>query len=384
MELNNSNVKKIMQIIVFTVLLYLGIKNLNLIAYFISWLINLLFPFLLGAGIAFILNVPMRSIEKHLSKIKIKKKSISEKLSRAISLLTSIILVIGVIFMVVFLIAPELGRTFITISARLPAFFKNIESLSEELLLQYPVVADYISDLQVDWEQVGQNIITFLKNAGGPMIQSTFGIATSIVGGLINFFIGFIFAIYILVNKENLQRQVKKLIYAFINEKIADRIISICSLSNKTFSKFLSGQCLEAVILGTMFLIVMSIFRFPYALMISVLIAFTALIPVFGAFMGCVVGAFLILIVSPIKALWFIVLFLIIQQLENNLIYPYVVGNSIGLPGMWVLVAVTIGGSIFGVAGMLIFIPMTSVIYTLLRETINKRLKSRKITSDKL
>lgn len=384
MELNNSNVKKIMQIIVFTVLLYLGIKKLNLIAYFISWLINLLFPFLLGAGIAFILNVPMRSIEKHLSKIKIKKKSISEKLSRAISLLTSIILVIGVIFMVVFLIAPELGRTFITISARLPAFFKNIESLSEELLLQYPVVADYISDLQVDWEQVGQNIITFLKNAGGPMIQSTFGIATSIVGGLINFFIGFIFAIYILVNKENLQRQVKKLIYAFINEKIADRIISICSLSNKTFSKFLSGQCLEAVILGTMFLIVMSIFRFPYALMISVLIAFTALIPVFGAFMGCVVGAFLILIVSPIKALWFIVLFLIIQQLENNLIYPYVVGNSIGLPGMWVLVAVTIGGSIFGVAGMLIFIPMTSVIYTLLRETINKRLKSRKITSDKL
>jgi len=384
MELNNSNVKKILQIIVFTVLLYLGVKNLNLVAYFISWLINLLFPFLLGAGIAFILNVPMRSIENGISKIKRKKKPISQKLNRAISLFTSIILVIGVIFMVVFLIAPELGRTFITISVRLPVFFKNLENMSEELLLQYPAIAEYISDFQVDWEQVGQNIISFVKNTGGPMIQSTVGIASSIVGGLINFFIGFIFAIYILINKENLQRQVKKLIYAFINERIADKFISICSLSNRTFSKFLSGQCLEAVILGTMFLLVMSIFRFPYALMISVLIAFTALIPVFGAFIGCIVGAFLILIVSPVKALWFIVLFLVLQQLENNLIYPYVVGNSIGLPGMWVLVAVTIGGSTFGVAGMLIFIPMTSVIYTLLRETINKRLKNREIPSDKM
>jgi predicted PurR-regulated permease PerM len=251
------------------------------------------------------------------------------------------------------------------------------------LMAEYPEIADYISRYNFNWEQIFGNVYNFLINSGGNMLQSTFQMASSIIGGVIDFFLGFIFAVYILLQKEKLGQQSRKLIYAYLPERMADKIISVCSLAAKIFAKFLSGQCLEAVILGSIFFVAMSIFRFPYALMISVLIGFTALIPVFGAFIGCFVGAFLILIVDPWMALWFILLFFVLQQLEGNFIYPHVVGGSVGLPSMWVLLAVTIGGSTMGVAGMLIFIPMASVLYTLLREATYKRLAKRNIPRGK-
>ena len=207
--------------------------------------------------------------------------------------------------------------------------------------------------------------------------------ATSLFSGLVNFCLGFIFAIYVLMQKEKLGRQTKKVLYAYLPEKYADKAVSIGSLAYKTFSNFLSGQCLEACILGMLMFIALSIFRFPYALMISVLTAFTALIPIFGAIIGCVVGAFCIFIVNPMQALWFIILFQVVQQLEGNLIYPHVVGNSVNLPSMWVLVAVTVGGSLMGVAGMLLFIPLCSVLYAVFRETVGRRLKTRKVPAGK-
>jgi predicted PurR-regulated permease PerM len=220
-------------------------------------------------------------------------------------------------------------------------------------------------------------------NSVADIIQSTFSTAFSIFGGMIDFFLGFIFSIYILAEKEKLGSQIRKLMYAYLPEKVVSKILSVCSLSERTFSRFLSGQCLEAFILGSMFFIVMVIFQFPYALLISVLIGFTALIPIFGAFIGCVIGAFLILMVNPLTALLFILMFVILQQIEGNFIYPRVVGGSIGLPSMWVLVAVTVGGSTMGIAGMLIFIPMFSVLYTLLREAVNRRLVLRKVNESK-
>lgn len=383
MDLNKNNMKKILGIITFTILLLIGVLRLGFIVMLIGAVLKLVFPFILGGGIAFILNVPMRGIEKGIfSKIK-SKKSIFFQLRRPISLIMALLTVFGIILLVVFLLVPEIGRAVGVIVTRSPEFFRQFRDKYEELMITYPAAADYIGGIKFNWEKVGQSILNFVRNSGGSMLQSTFGIASSILGGLFSFFLGLIFSIYILIQKEKLGRQTKKLLYAYIPEMIADRIVSICELSAKTFSKFLSGQCLEAAILGSMFFLTMSILNFPYAMMISVLIGFTALVPIFGSFIGLVIGTFLILIVNPVQALWFVILFMILQQIEGNFIYPHVVGGSIGLPSMWVLVAVTIGGSTMGVAGMLIFIPLASVLYTLLREAVNKRLAKKKVNKNK-
>lgn len=378
MELNKNTIKKIMGIITFAVLLFVGAQRFDVVLYFVRYLFGLISPFVLGAAIAFILNVPMRGIEnKLLSKIK---KLKNPKVKRTFSLLLTLLLMTGIIFLVAFLIIPEVGRTIqVIVYEKFPDFIERIQREYSDLLVQYPEILEYLDNYELDWKQIGEGIVNFMRNSGTSMLQSTFGIASSILGGVINFFLGFIFAIYILIQKERLGRQIKKLFYAYLPKKVTDKFLSICSLSSKTFSSFLSGQCVEAVILGLMFFFTLSILRFPYALLIGVAIGFLALIPIFGAFVGCFIGAFLIIIVDPIKAFWFLIIFLIIQQIEGNLIYPRVVGSSVGLPSMWVLVAVTIGGNIMGVAGMLIFIPMTSVIYTLTREAVNHRLKKKKI-----
>lgn len=383
MELNKNNIKKLIGIISFAILLYVGLQHFDVVLGGVSFGFNLIFPFVLGAAIAFIINVPMRAIEKRLFEKGRRRSGLAMKMKRPLSLIITLIFVIGVIILVVFLVVPEIVNTFRTISDYLPDFFNRAESSYMKLTSQYPFLKEYINIDQINWQGFFRNVYNFILDSGSDMLQSTFNVATSIFGGMIDFFLGFIFSVYILAQKEKLGTQARKLLYAYLPEKAADKILSIGSLAETTFSKFLSGQCLEAVILGLLFFIAMSIFRFPYALMISVLIGFTALIPLFGAFIGCVIGAFLILIVDPITALLFILMFIVIQQIEGNFIYPHVVGGSVGLPSMWVLVAVTIGGSTLGVAGMLIFIPMTSVIYTLLREATNYRLRQRKISISK-
>ncbi len=383
MELNKSNIKKILGIITFTVLLYVGIQRLDVVWSFLAAAFNLAFPFLLGAAIAFVLNVLMRALEQRLFD-RTSKKKLAWKLKRPISLLLTLLIVFGVIFLVVFLVVPEIIKTADNVRLSMPGFFTQIETNYMALIDQYPFLEDYLRLDTLDWKEIVNNIYGFIMNSGADMLHSTFSVATSIFGGIIDFLLGFIFSIYILLQKERLGKQSKKLLYAYLPEKAVDRILSLCSMSSTIFSKFLSGQCLEAVILGLLFFVPMLILRFPYALLISILISFTALIPIFGAFIGCFIGAFLILIVDPVKALWFILMFVIIQQIEGNLIYPRVVGGSIGLPSLWVLVAVTIGGSTLGIAGMLIFIPMFSVLYTLVKDAVNTKLKKRRISPGKL
>jgi predicted PurR-regulated permease PerM len=384
MDLSKSNMKKIIGIITFAILLYVGLQKLDIVMGFLSSIFALIFPFLLGGGIAFILNVPMRGLEHKIYRQHNSEKQALGKTKRPISLLITLLIVIGVILLVLVLVVPEIGRTINLVSNQIPDFYRRMLRRSTIIMAKYPDVAEYITKYDFDWQQIFNGIYEFLRISGGNMLLNTFSMASSIFGGLFDFFLGFIFAVYILLQKEKLGEQSRKLIYAYLPEAVADKIVSVCSLSSKTFAKFLSGQCLEAVILGCIFFVAMSIFRFPYVLMISVLIGFTALIPVFGSFIGCFVGAFLILIVDPWRALLFILLFIVIQLIEGNFIYPHVVGGSIGLPSMWVLVAVTLGGSTMGVAGMLIFIPMASVLYTLLREAMYKRLQKRNIPQDKI
>lgn len=213
------------------------------------------------------------------------------------------------------------------------------------------------------------------------MMNTTMSAVGSLVSGFATFFIAFSFACYVLFQKEKLHVQIRKIFFAFIPKQKATMFLDICSLTYRTFANFLTGQCVEAVILGSMFVITLSILKMPYALLIGVLIAFTALIPVFGAFIGCVMGCFLIFMVSAKQAILFIIVFLILQQIEGNLIYPHVVGGSVGLPSIWVLAAVTIGGNLMGIVGMLVFIPLVSVLYTIFREFVYSRLKKRHIKS---
>ena len=374
--------RKILCIVAFAIVLFVGIENINSVLYFINVIATITSPFIIGCAIAFVLNVPMRAIEKKVFSIKKLKKI--ERFKRPISIVLVIMFIIGIVFVVLFLMVPELIKTVKMLTVAVPDFVTTIQEKLENLGINNESFNTWLNSMSIDWNEVSTKAVDFLKNGAGSFFNSTFSVVSSIINGVMNFFIGFIFAIYILSQKEKLGRQIKRIMYSYIKEERVDRILEILKLSDKTFSNFLSGQCTEAAILGLMFFVSMTVFGFDHALLISVLIAFTALIPVFGAFAGCGIGAFLILMIDPMQAFWFIVLFLVMQQIEGNLIYPHVVGGSVGLPSIWVLFAVTIGASTMGVVGMLINIPLCSIIYALLRDAVNKKLAEKKISQNKI
>ncbi len=382
MELNRNTLTKVALVAGGVVILYWGLNNLNFLNTVLNHVIGILSPFLLGLGIAFILSVPMRGFEKILFRPSKKTGKIRfEKLKGPVCLLLSVFVVLLIVAAVLFLVLPELGRTAMTISDSIPDFIKRIQSWSGELLERYPEILTAVEN--IDWKGIWEDILTFLRSGVGSFLGSTVGVIGSVFNGATTFFLAIIFACYVLLQRKTLARQFKQFFYAHFKENRVDRFLEVLALANGTFTRFITGQCLEAVILGTMFFLTMSLFQFPYALMISVLIAFLALIPVFGAFVGCFVGALLILVGDPMKAVWFVILFLILQQIEGNLIYPRVVGSSVGLPGIWVLVAVTIGGGIFGIIGMLVMVPSASVIYALVRGDTLRKLNDRKALHDK-
>lgn len=347
-----------------------------------SGLMGLLSPFLLGAAIAFILNVPMRGIEAKLGKIK------SDGLRRATAILLTLLSFVVVIVGVVLLLIPQIGATFEILAPKIVAFFQRIQESILGFLKENPDLLKTVSSF-VDLEKLNlggiiEKTMNLLGNSMSSIATSTLSVVGGITGALVDGLIGLVFAFYCLASKETLGRQGKKLLYAFLPERISDETLRILALTNRTFSGFISGQCVEACILGGMFAVTLFILRMPYVTLISVLIAVTALIPLVGGFIGCFFGAFFILVNNPMQALIFVIVFLVIQQIEGNLIYPKVVGGSIGLPGMWVLAAVTIGGDLMGVVGMFLMIPLSSVVYTLLREITNKRLAKRQIDPVKL
>ncbi|MCI8949155.1 MAG: AI-2E family transporter [Lachnospiraceae bacterium] len=367
MELDQKTIKKLRGLIIFTVAVIVAGINYRSVAAAAGRLLHLLFPFILGSAIAFILNVPMNLIEKQIT-IK------SEGLRRVVSLVITIAGVLGVLLLVLFVVLPQLFDTFRILHGSIPGFLEEAKVWIEQTFANQPELLALLDSIQIDWQAVVSEIAGFLKNGAGSVLSGTISAAVSIVNGVTSFGIGFIFAVYILLQKETLGRQAKKFTRAFLSGKTAEKLFHIAGLASKIFSSFLAGQCVEAVILGTMFFAALFLLRLPYALLIGVLIAFTALIPIFGAFIGLAVGVFLMLMENPLNALIFTVVFFILQQIEGNLIYPHVVGGSVGLPSIWVLVAVTVGGSAFGIVGMLVFIPLCSVLYALLRDEVNRRL----------
>lgn len=379
MDLSKISIKKIRELIVFTALLVVALWKFDVVLGVLKTIWDIIFPFVLGGAIAFLTNVPMSFLEKKIFENAKKKNKIVRKLKRPISLILTIVLVVGVIALVMFGVVPQLTRTMGTLVTSINDFIPQMQSWIGDFFHNNQEIMNLVDQIEFDPDQAIKWGISLLGNGAGNMMNTTMSAVGSIVSGVATFFIAFSFACYILFQKEKLHIQIRKVFFAFLPRQKADAFLKVCSLTYRTFANFLAGQCLEAVILGSMFVVTLSILRMPYALLIGVLIAFTALIPIFGAFIGCAVGSFLIFMVSPQQAILFVIVFLVLQQIEGNLIYPHVVGESVGLPSIWVLAAVTIGGNLMGIVGMLVFIPMLSVLYTIFREFVYLRLKKQNI-----
>ena len=379
MEFNKSNIKGLLLVVCGGVAFYCALQNLGTVAAALGWLLGILNPFLLGSAIAFILNVPMRAIERHL----FPSAQRGGKARRPLALLLTLVAVLGVLALASSVIGPGIADAVRSIASQVPDAIRRLQEWLNELSAYLPMIQDFIAELDMDWQSISRKALDFAQSLGSGLLSSGGGLIGGVVSGVSTFVISLIFSFYILMQKEKLSRQGRQVIYALLPAQRGDRVLEVLRLSSRTFSSFLSGQCLEACILGTLFVVAMTIFRMPYALLVGVLIALTALIPIVGAFIGCGVGALLIAIDDPWKALWFIVLFLVLQQVEGNLIYPHVVGSSVGLPSIWVLSAVTLGGSLLGILGMLIFIPLCSVLYALFRDYVKQRLRQRAVPEEK-
>ena len=328
-------------------------------------------PFLIAICIAFVLNIPMKFYEE-----KVLDKIIKQpKKRRPLAIILTIITIIAIVVGLVLFIIPQLVESGATLVKNIPDYVKTLEMFMAEHFSKTEVFDEL-------WNQVlsmGENIIKVVGQVTGSLVSQLVDITVGVTSTIINFFMGILIAIYILLSKEKLGIQAKKMLYAFFDRGKADKVMEVASISHNKFSKFITGQCIEAVILGGLCFIGMTIFSMPYALLVSTIIGVTALVPIFGALIGTIPAAFIIFMVEPMTAVWFVILIVVIQQIEGNLIYPMVVGNSIGLSAIWVLLAITVGGSTFGILGILIGIPLFGVLYTLLSTITNSKLKEKNI-----
>ena len=377
MEWNKQQVKGLLLVVCAGIAFYCILQNLGSVALAVGQILSMLSPCLLGGGMAFILNVPMRPSERGVVR------GAAGKVRRPLSLLLTLIAVIGVLVLASCVIGPGIGEAASSITAQIPYAIQRLQNHLEQLSAYLPQLQEYLGTLDFNWATISKRALEIAQAWGSGLVNSGGVLIGGVVSGVSTFVIALIFSFYILLQKEKLSRQGRQVLYALLPERGADRALEILRLSERTFSSFLSGQCLEAVILGTLFVISMTIFRLPYALLVGVLISLTALIPIVGAFIGCAVGALLIAVTDPWKALLFIVLFLVLQQVEGNLIYPHVVGSSVGLPSIWVLAAVTLGGKLMGIVGMLFFIPLCSVFYALFRGFVKDQLVQKQVPDAK-
>lgn len=339
----------------------------------LSFLTGILKPFILGGALAFILNLPLSFLEKKVFR---NLKGRGEKFKRPLSIFLSLVFVLLLILILLLTVVPEVISAFESIISSIPSLVTRVESWSNDVLT--PVLKnnpELLKSLETNWDSLLSKSLSFLKDGLSALLSSTLVAANSLISSITSFVVALIFAIYVLGDKERLERQFRSLLKAYTSKETEEYVLHVFSVLHRSFSSFISGQCLEAVILGSIFILVLSILRFPYSVMIGVVVMFSALLPIVGAFIACFFGAFIILLSSPVKALYFVVIFLIIQQLENNLIYPRVVGSSVGLPALWVFFAVTLGGALFGVLGMLFFIPVFSAVFVLLKEDVGRRIR---------
>ena len=389
MELNKKTWRNVFLVAAGCIVLYWLLHETDRVSSVWRTVTGVFAPFATGAAIAFILNVPMRAIERLLKKVE------KAGLRRGIAILLTLLAVLLVLTGVVYLVIPQVVATVETLISEIPGFINRVAVWGRDWLENNPELLAWLVEntdfdtviwtslLQQAFAEIGNRLSSIMDQLSS-VVDQAFSAVVAFGNGVFNAVMSLVFALYCLSRKEILARQGRRILYAVFPEKFCDEAVRILRMTNSTFSNFISGQCLEAVILGVMFVIAMSIFGMPYMPLVSVIIMITALVPIVGAFVGCALGAFFILVDDPIMAFWFVIMFLVLQQIEGNLIYPRVVGTSVGLPGMWVLVAVAVGGDMMGVGGMLLMIPLASVLYALAREYTAKQLEAKGIASEKL
>jgi predicted PurR-regulated permease PerM len=357
------------------ILIFLGVQNIDAVAKALSWCADIIMPLLIGCVIAAVLNVPMRFFELHIWRKA--EKPLLKKLRRPAAFMLALLLIIGIIAGVGLLVIPALADAIEVMVDGITGLTNQLNTMNEADFAGNPFGSVILG---IEWDEILASVKNWFQQEWRPIVENIFSVLGTLIGGIVNFFIAFIFAVYILFSKEKLKQQMSRLVRAWIPERFGNWLIHAASTASMTFRNFISGQSIEAVILGTLCMAGMLILQIPYAPMIGALVGVTALIPVVGAFIGTIVGALMILTVDPLKALEFIIFFIILQQIEGNVIYPKVMGSKIKLPGIWVLAAVIVGGNIGGLAGMFFSVPIVSVLYILIKEATQKReLRQREV-----
>lgn len=374
MELNSKNIKKILLIILFGVIAFTAFQNLNYISNFLSKTLKVFSPVITALCIAFVLNVLLTALEtKVFSFMGKSPHGFVRKLRRPLCILLTYLIALGVIALVIWVIIPDVAETIISLAEKLPSFMVEARDWVENTLKRFSLPQDAIPDIEINWNSLSGTLKDFFSKYSNSIFGNAINLTTSVFSGVYNVFFSALISVYILAQKERIGSFTTRLINAFIPQKAAEKIYHISSLTYDSFTRFIGGQLTESVILGTLCFTGMTLFRFPNAAVISVFICATSLVPVIGATVGVVTGFLLILIVSPLKAILFCIFFAVLQQLENSLIYPRVVGKSVGLPGIIVVCSVLVGGNIGGIFGALISVPTAAVIFVILKEAIAKR-----------
>lgn len=385
MDLNKKNMKKIFLLCVGVILVYLSLQNMNIVFQFLSWIIYVLMPFIIAGCLTFFLNVPLKAIEKHLFRSKDGKpvSTAKQKARRPVAIVLSLALFILIIGVLMVIVIPEISKSIQMLANSIPSFLNRLQEWVNDLCKQNETINSFVSGLSIDWNLISTSLMSFLKNDAANFVGSVMNMLTSVVGIVVNVFLGIVLAIYTLMRKEKLSSDCKKLLYSILPMKTSDYIVEVAALTNQSFYNCITGQMTECVILGGLTALGMTIFGFPYAALVGVLVAILSWIPMFGVGIGIVVGALLILTVSPVQTFWFVIFMICLQQIEGNLIFPRVVGSNIGLPPIFLVSAIIIFSNFFGIIGLLVSGAVTSVLYALLRRFVYTRIKERNIPKEK-
>lgn len=377
MNIKSRQMKNAFILIAFGIILLWALNNLETIWNIVLAIIAVASPFIIGITIAFVMYVPMSFFERKLFK------KLPKKVKRLISYIITLLIFLFAIFITLFMVIPEFYNSIQELTDQIPQAWDDFLSWFETTtFMDNEYIQNFIDSVSISWEEIEEQGVDLLSSRASDWARSTFEAATSFIGTITSIVIGFVFSIYILFQKEKLIGQLRRLSLAVFSINIHDKLVYLVSLTNKTFTDFLTGQLLQALILGGMNFIGMIIFSFPYALVVSILVGITSFVPIVGAFIGGAVGVLLILVEDVRMAFWFLLMFLVIQQVEGNLIYPSVAGKTVGLPSIWVLAAVTIGGSLMGIVGIIIFVPLTTILYTLIKRFVSKRLKEKDVSPE--
>lgn len=387
-HVNKFSIKKIILIMLGLIIFYLAIKNIAVVTSYLGTFISYFTPFILGAALAFVINVPMTKIEGFLFKKvpddpKTRLQKCASALKRPVSMLIALILVFGAIVLAGVIIVPQVASGLESLAAALPGAMDRLQEWIDSNAHRINVIENLMNKVDIDLESVGRELANTAKGWATAILDSGFSTVSNIVNGIFQFVIGLVFAIYILLQKEKLGRQGKQIVYAAFSEKTADKIMYITGMTRDVFKGFISGQCVDGIINAILFFIILTILGIPYAVMLSIFSGFMAMIPIIGSFIGAGVGVIIVLIMDPSQVLYFIIMYIIVQQIDGNVIYPLIAGNSMGLPSIWVLMAVTVGGSMMGILGMILFIPICSVLYKLTRHYVLRRLKDNDVPEEK-